>query len=275
MADDPTEPRTHSPTRARSGYSKQILRRQRLTTDLVSSLETHEDDIVAALGEVLAPFVDEGERLELRTLLRALRRLIQNREDRLQQAAYHRNVEAYEDRLRRVELGERTAEVRELLLDLRRTAAGYYGKELADAFLGLEARTGRYSREVLADGETVLERLADPEMALPERRFKHAELVREEWHDLLEGPVRELARAVDAHHQDQGETGDAVTLKDLELERHDHDVNWAARWVVAMYSLAGKEPWASDLSPVSRHRQRRGRTSKTPSAEPTSQDAQG
>ena len=268
-AETPTEPR-----KKRTAYSKRINRSQRLSSDLVASLETHEDEIVDALGKVLAPFVEDGKRLELRTLVRALRDLIQNREDRLQEAGYDRHREAGEDQARRADVRERTAEVRQLLLDLRRTAAGYYGKELADAFLGLEKRTGRYPREVLADGESVLERLADGKWSLPKPRYAHAVLDRESWHASLEGPVTALARAVDDHHRDRKETETALIKKDLELDQHDHDVHWAARWVVAMYSLAGQEHMTSDLSPVSRHRQRRTRRSKTSPDEGTSQDSQ-
>lgn len=258
----------------RSVYSKRINRRQRLTSDLVASLEVHEDDIAVALGKILSPFVEEGKRLELRTLVRALRGLIQNREDRLQAAGYDRHLEAGQDVFRRFELRERTAEVRQLLLDLRRTATGYYGKKMADAFLGLKKRTGRYPREVLADAKSVVKRLASPTVSLPKPRYAHAVLDREEWHAVLEGPVRELARAFDEHHQDQKETEDAVSQKDLELDQHDHDINWAARWVIAMYSLVGEEDWTSDLSPVSRRRRHRSRGSKTPPDEETSQEDQ-
>lgn len=272
-------------TRRVPSYPKQILRRLRLTRDLTASLRVHEDELAEALEEVLSPFLEEEERLDWRTLMRVLRRMIQDREDRLHRATENRRQEKDDEAFRRVELRQRTAEVRRLLLDLRRMATGLYGKEPAEAFLGLTKQTGRYPTAVLNDGKAVLRRLAKPDLALPEPRFPHGDLGRDRWHDLLEGPVRALARAHDAHGRDQKETETAVIKKDIELDRHDHDVNWAARWVVAMYSLADRESWTSDLKPVSRHRQRRRRRSGVeagsevgatePSPQPSSPEDQG
>ena len=286
---DAVEAQTEGRSRRVPSYPKQILRRLRLTRDLTASLQVHEDEVAEALEEVLSPFLEVEERLDWRTLLRVLRRMIQDREDRLHRAAENRRQEKDDDAFRRVELRERTAEVRRLLLDLRRMATGLYGKKPAEAFLGLEKRTGRYPTAVLNDGKTVLRRLAKPDLALPEPRFPHGDLGRDRWHALLEGPVRALARARDPYGRDEKEPETAVIQKDIELEQHDHDVNGAARWVVAMYSLAGRESWTSDLSPVSRHRQRRRRRSGVeeetesgadepspqPSTEPSPQEKHG
>jgi len=264
-------------TRRVPSYPKQILRRLRLTRDLTASLRVHEDELAEALEEVLSPFLEEEERLDWRTLVRVLRRMIQDREDRLHRAAENRHQEKNVEALRRVELRQRTAEVRRLLLELRRMATGLYGKERAEAFLGLTKRTARYPTAVLNDGKAVLKRLANPERPLPEPRFAHGDLGRDRWHALLEGPVRGLERAHEAHGRDETETETAVIKKDMELDQHDHHVNWAARWVVAMYSLAGRESWTSDLDPVSRHRQRRRRRSsaegeiESGAGEPTAQ----
>lgn len=255
-------------------HSREVIHRQRLTGDLVASLATHEDELVAALGEVLEPHLEAGETLDLRTLVRVLRRLIEDRENRLNRVAAARQQEKDDDTFRRIELRERTAEVRGLLIDLRRAAAGHYGKRAADAFLGLHGRIGRYPHELLAEGRVVVKRLADPDWPLPEPKVAHADLGREQWHALLEEPVLELARALEEHGMDRKETQGAVSQKDVELERHDHDVHWAARWVVAMYSLARREDWTSDLSPRSRHRQRRKRRSDAALTEQGEQEAQ-
>lgn len=255
-------------------HSREVIRRKRLTRDLAASLEIHEDEIVTALGEVLEPHLEMGETLELRTLVRVLRRLVEDREDRLNRVAAARRQEKDDDTFRRIELHERTAEVRSLLLDLRRAAAGHYGKDAANAFLGLHGRVGRYPRAVFNQGQTVVKRLADPDWPSPEPTVAHAELGREQWLALLEGPVRELARALEDHAMDRTQTQTAVSKQDLELEKHDHDVHWAARWVIAMYSLVGKEAWTSDLSPRSRHRQRRRRRPDAATTEPDEQKTQ-
>lgn len=262
-------------TDGKSGaHSKQIIRRLRLTEDLIASLEVHEEEIAQDLSKILHPHLEPGEQLDLRVLMRVLRRLVEDRERRLAQADHDRSLEASEDVHRRIDLRKRVAEVRTLLLDLRGAAAGSYGKKRGDTFLGMHGRLSRYPLEVLGQAKIVLKRLSDPDWPLPKPRFEHADLGREQWHALLEGPVRELARAKHAHGKDRKETQTSVIKRGLSMDEHDHDVHWVSRWVVAMYSLAGKEPWTSDLSPQSRYRQRRKRRSEASTKEQGSPEDQ-
>lgn len=41
--------------RGAAGTSKQVIRRLRLTGDLIASLKVHEEEIAEALGEILLP----------------------------------------------------------------------------------------------------------------------------------------------------------------------------------------------------------------------------
>ena len=65
-----------------------VLRRVRLARDLRSSLDAHEAKVAKRLEKLLVPHLEDGERLEATTLLRAVHRMISNRVQQLDEATF-------------------------------------------------------------------------------------------------------------------------------------------------------------------------------------------
>lgn len=243
--------------RSKVQYSRAVLRRIRLDRTLCAALETHEESVTGKLEELLTPFLEDGERLELQTLQRVLGRLIQDRHDRLTRADEEDQKERDEDFVLRLDRRERAAEVRRLLVELRRTLTSVFGKAQAESFLGLTQHTGRDPLVLQRQGRRVLERLRDTDQPLPDAKLRGIHFDRGDWQKQLDGPVRELERILATLALDDKETERASVHKELELKRHDHEVHWAARWIVAMHSLADPSRKTSHLFPVSRHRKQK------------------
>lgn len=207
------------------------------------------------LEELLTPYLEEGERLELPTLFRALDRMIRDREEQLARSEEKRVLERNQDAQLRIDRGEAVAEVRRLLVGLRQKVTGGYGKKEGEAFLGLHGPTSRDPLTLQRQARAVLDRLQD--RPLPKPRFKGVTLDRAQWRELLEPPVEKLEDLLLQLDKDTMESRTAGDFKQRDLERHDHDVHWTARWLVAVFSLIGHENVAQKMFPTSRARVRR------------------
>jgi len=236
-------------------YSRAVLRRLRLDATVSNALRTHEKALTERLETLLTPYLEEGERLELPTLFRALDRMVRDREDQLSRSEEKRVLERNQDALLRIDRREAMAEVRRLVVGLRQKVTGAYGKKQGEAFLGLHGPTSRDPLTLQRQARGVLDRLENE--PLPKPRFKGVTLDRAQWRELLEPPVEKLEEILDRLSHDTTESWTAVALKQREIERHDHLVHWTARWLVATFSLIGLENVAQKMVPTSRARVRR------------------
>lgn len=244
-----------------------VLRRIRLANDLRSSLDAHEDGLVQKLGELLGPFLETGERLELRTLLRAIDRLIRDRIEQLSDADEAHRLELNQDSTLRTEQRHWFAELRRQLVDLRQVTKAVYGKAAVKEFLGLDGPTARDLVKLQREGQRVVDRISDPERVRPEPRAGTKPLDWETWKGLVETPLRKLRRAEAALTADQGESETAFVQRLQDRERFDQQVHAAARWLMATYELIGFEQARRDLLPETRKR-RRGPRAKEASQTP-------
>lgn len=236
-------------------YSRAVLRRLRLDATVSNALGTHEKVLTEKVEELLDPYLEEGEHLELPTLFRALDRMIRDREKQLARSEEKRVLERNQDAQLRIDRRETTAEVRRLMVALRQEVTSAYGKEQGEAFLGLHGPTSRDPLTLQRQARSVLDRLDG--RPVPKPRFKGVTLDRAQWRELLEPPVEKLEEILERLSHDTTESWTAVNFKQRELERHDHDVHWTARWLVAVLSLIGREDVATKLHPTSRARVRR------------------
>jgi hypothetical protein len=236
-------------------YSRAVTRRLRLDATVSNALRTHERELTEKLEELLTPYLEEGERLELPTLFRAFERMIRDREEQLARSEEKRVLERNQDVQLRIDRREAMAEVRRLMVGLRQKVTGTYGKEQGEAFLGLHGPTSRDPLTLQRQARGVLERLDD--RPLPRPRFKGVTLDRTQWGNLLEPPVERLEETLDQLDHDTLESQTADAHKQRDLDRHDHDVHWTARWLVAVFSLIGREDVAHKMFPTSRARVRR------------------
>jgi len=274
------EPAPEAPS-ARKGTGKKgqgqpaaspaIMARVRLTNDLDASLRNHEAEVAQALDELLSPFVEDGERLELPTLLRAVRRLVTDRQTRLDRTDFEHDQELTVDKERQREKRRRFQELRRLMVDLRQVVNSMFGRAAVKQFLGLEKPTGREPVLLLRQAQRVLEHLRDPERPRPEPKHEGGSLKWDRWIEKLETPTRELERALEEQRTEAGVSEGSLRQKHLDLELYDRQVHAAARWIVATFELADRKSYGRSLLPFTKSRLRRSGTGtvEEPASEPS------
>jgi|GEM_PF-6364348 len=236
------------------GSSTAVVDRLRLANDLTSSLDTHHEEIVEGLDELIGPYLGQEEELQVGSLLRGLRRMIQDHLARLQAADAEQAREVTEDGDLQRRKREVMDEVRNALVDLRVAVNAAYGSHVTEEFLGLQGRTARSVVPLQREGRRVLDRLSRPEESRPEPKPPHQPLDWEAWRKRLEGPVQFL-EAVDVHLDlDLLETHDATVQKSEDLARFDRRVGATGRLLSAMYELMEHERARKNVLPKTRKR---------------------
>jgi hypothetical protein len=244
------------------------MTRSRLTNDIGVSLENHEAEITQALDEVLSPFLQDGERLELTSLLRTVGRLVEDRQARLERAHREHAQEVTHDKDRQRETRRRFRELRRVMVDLRQSVRSFYGRAVVRKYLGLDRPTGREPLLLLYQAQEALHRIQDPGLPRPKPRFGNQSLDWDWWVDKLEPPTRALRQAVYDQDHEARETESFHRAKELELEGYDRQVHAAARWIAATFELADRKRFGTDLRPRTRRRQRRPKTNSDEEAAP-------
>lgn len=265
MAEEATRKTGGSGKRRSKSVSEAVIDRIRRTRPLVASLDTHHEEILDGLDQLLGPHLDEGEELQVGPLLRGLRRLILHRLARLEAADAQQAKEISQDRGLQNRRRQAMAEVRQTLIDLRLAVDTTYGKNVTREFLGLEGRTARTVIELQREGRRVLDGLSDPDGPRPEPKPPHRALDWDAWRTRLEGPVQVLEGIDLDLDLDLAETHGATVRKGGDLEHFDREVGAAGRWLHALYELLGYEQAQKDLLPESRkHRSLKRRGKRTP-----------
>lgn len=247
-------------SKGKDEVSPAIMARFRLTKDLGASLRNHEAELTQALEEVLSPFLQEGERLELPTLLRTVGRLVEEGQTRMDRAHYRHDEELTADKARQRETRRRFRELRRVLVDLRHSVTSLYGRTAVKKYLGLDQPTGREPLLLQRQAQQVLHNLRNPERPRPKSRFGSETVDWDWWIDKLEPLARALEQADREREDDAATTQISHRGKHLELERYDRRVHAAARWIAATFELADRKELGADLLPRTRRRQRRPKT---------------
>ena len=248
-----------------------LTARTRLTDDLRSALQTHQAEVTEALEELLGPFVDEGERLELTTLFRAVDRLVADRQARIIRVDHTHRDELIEDGVRQRDMRERLRELRRLMVDLRQAVRSLFGRGAVKRCLGLDQHTAREPVVLLRQAQRMLRLLQDPNHPRPKPEVEGVSFDWDRWIDKLETPTRELDRALKEKVAESKVTHGSLRDKHLDLELFDRNVHAAARWIAATFELADRESYGRSLRPFARSRRRRSKTQtqEEPPSEPS------
>jgi len=233
-----------------------VVDRSKEDRQIRSTLRVHGPRVMAELVDKLTPFLEEGEQLDLPTLPKVLARLIRDREERLTQADMARAERLEAQRRRR---DQAAAELRRRLIRLRRNAETHYGVEPAQEFLVITGATSRNPSALVEQGRRVINRLRDPELTPPEPVIPGGPLAREEWADLLEPAVEELAAALSRVLHGRSKGRETLAEKRHAIEEHDRDVGRSARLAEALFGLADRPDLAENMRPLSPRQRRRRR----------------
>lgn len=273
QADAPSKRKRAARKRFRSdAVTPGVIARFRLTKDLLASIRNYEAELAQALEGELSPFLEEGERLELPTLLRAVARLVEDRQARVERAHSEHARELAADKERQRETRHRFRELRRVMVDLRQTVKSLHGRTAVREYLGFDQPTGREPLLLLRQAEQVLHNLRDPDLPPPKARFGSETVDWNWWIDKLEPRTRALKQADWDRDHEAGGTESTHRTKHLELERYDRKVHAAARWIAATFELAELKELGADLLPRTRRRRRRPKTDSDGEAAPERSD---
>lgn len=259
--------------RRKDSYSQAVRYRDRLARDLIASLEVHERRIADEWEGLLSPYLEDGERLELTTLVRVTSRMISDRLEQLAKSEDELSKELDQDNPLRRERRRWADELRRRLVDLRGTAKSICGKKAAENFLGLHGRTPRSLLALQRVGQRVVNRISDPEEPRPEPRHPGATFDWDWWKKRIEPPLLNLERTDRALTAEAGETETAQAYKGRNLALYDQQVHAAARWLMATYELLGFEKARKMLLPETRSRRRTRDGTGSKKASATKSDA--
>jgi hypothetical protein len=250
------------------------LYRARLAKDLRSSLRVHETEIVDRWEELLVPYLEGDERLELRTLVRATNRMIADRIEQLEESEKVHLRELEQDSNLREQRRHWAGELRRVLITLRDSSHRIFGKAATETFLGIEGRTARDLVGLQRQGRRVVDRITDPTRPKPKPRTRGTPIDWDQLKEEVEEPLHELERTDRALRVDEDETETALGHKRRDRELYDRQVHAAARWLMATYELVGYEKAQRRLLPESRGRRRSRRAARIPEAVSTVEAAE-
>lgn len=238
--------------------SKEVIRRQRLAEALRTSLVMHKGALMEGLQRRLEPVLGEGEILQSYELIHQFfLDLLIARESAVVAADEAHLAEVMDDRDPRRRRNLAAAEVRRVLVGIRRAAAGFFGTEEAAEVLNLEGLTSRDPVTLHRQATRVMERLRDPALVLPPSQLSGEAPDREGWAARLEPALAALKETNDAVGEEDREAELTLAAKRAALADHDQDVSALLRIVQGFLQLGDRRDLAEEVRPARLRRRAR------------------
>lgn len=249
-----------------------VIDRQRRERRLRRVLEDLRGPTVQGVAERLAPYVGEDEDLgaAVDCLLGAVDGLLTAETCDLVAADDRNNQAGIEAKVLRRERDETARELRHALVEIRETAACFFGREAGNDLLGVEGPTARAHQptRLISQVDAALERLRDPATELPEPRVRVgiSDDLRRDWIDLLETRLTRFRAALEALEGGKRVVARARHTKGVRIELHDDELSAIANLQEALLILgrnrkAARSVWKRQR-PVGRPARWKSRRSK-------------
>lgn len=228
--------------------SKMVVDRQELGRQVLAAMAVHAGEVAAGLGEVVgeAAGATGAMQRELRWRLEGrLAVLVAADEEHLDATAELTAARGRRDAA--------AGELYRLLVRVRRLAVGIYDAG-AEGLLGLGGRVSQRPVVMLRQARRAVGRLVDPEVPRPEKLFAGTTVDEGEWVERLEPMIEALARAVDEVNVARRRTESTLRAKNEALAAYDLAFGRVARYLEALFHLAGLPELASRVRPRARRR---------------------
>lgn len=228
--------------------SKMVVDRQGLGRQVLTAMEVHAGEVAAGLGEEVGEAAGGTGVMQ-----RELRRRLEGRLAVLV-AADEEHLDAVTELAgARGRRDPAAGELYRLLVRVRRLAVGIYGAG-ATELLGLCGRVSQRPVVMLRQARRAVGRLLDPAVPRPEKLFAGTTVDEGEWVERLAPMIEALARAVDEVNVARRRTESTLRAKTEALAAYDLAFGRLARYVEALFDLAGLPELASRLRPRARRR---------------------
>jgi len=249
--------------------SKPVVRKQRLSDALRTSLTEHKEALLEGLRERFGDLLEGGEvEASYERMHQFFLDLLAAREQAMVAADEAHLAEKMDDRDPRRRRDRAAEEVASVLVAIRRAANGYFGTEQAAEFLNLEGDTSYDPVIAHRQGTRVMERLRDASLGLPDSQLSGEAPDREGWAARLEPPLTALAQAL----QDVGEEERQASLtqgtKDAAVDDFDNDARALSRILEGYLLLGGRQDLSEDVRPGRLNRRARARAEPEGEGEP-------
>jgi len=220
--------------------------------DVVASVLTLGSEVAESFVARASRTLKEGEELAVAAVLSvqiAVVRMIEDCRDNLEVAE-----KAHRKELRReVELRERRdleqGAVYQVVLDVRGTFDGTFGKKTSEKLLGLDPGLGAVDVQVLRrHAWEAVEELTAPGFTLPGSALSRTP---EQYADAIRVPLLRLETTLQELAAQKRRTQKALKVKTRALEACRKTYTYGSRWLGAHYVLAGEDFYSERLRPTS------------------------
>lgn len=251
--------------------SRTILRQVRRQYALHDVLKASREPSVEGLCERFAPLLDEGEDLEdalgllLDVLERCLERHLRNL-DRVERkhSSHQRDVERL-----RAERDEVSREVRQELVEIRSTLAGFFNRQTSNWMVGIYGPTAKAKDPlmVLNQARVAIDHLGDPEYLPEDLSGVAKDLPLESWRRSWRASLESGYARLDPLYQaalEQGSNRRTLRRKDQAVALHSEDLSAIAHLQEALLILGrqrrlARKVW-QEQRPKGRPARRKART---------------
>ena len=138
------------------------------------------------------------------------------------------------------------------MLRTRRAFDAMFGPGSSKQLLGLDTRVPEDPQQLLQTGDRCRNWLRDPEVELPPVELPGFVFDREALAAGLDGPLERLGSTLTALPQEEKQAVDTLAVKLTAMQRLDQLIGRGARWLEALYDIAGMEA-ESDRVRLSSH----------------------
>jgi hypothetical protein len=245
--------------------SKMVLDRVKSSLAVEQAIETHADEMAAALSTLLTPTLQPDEQLpDLAFAARLAKRNLAEKRLAMVAADEAHLAELSDDANPRLRRDEAAAALRGELAQIRLIAEGAYGPLVSANLFALEASV-RDPRGLAVMTERVVARLNAPEFAAPGVRVRGVVVDPREWLAVIEPLLAELNAALAEVTREAREAESTLQAKNAAIADYDATFARTATLAESLFSQAGLAEIARKVRPSAR---RPGRTNEVPEEPP-------
>jgi len=254
--------------------SKPVVRKQRLSDALRTSLTEHKEALLEGLRDRFGDLLEGGEvEASYERMHQFFLDLLAAREQAMVAADEAHLAEKMDDRDPRRRRNRAAEEVRDVLIGIRRAASGHFDTEQAAELLNLEGLTSRDPVTVHRQGQRVMERLRDAELTLPESLISGEAPDREGWAARLEPPLAALEEALEDVGEEQRQESLTRAAKKTAVDTFDQDASALSRILEGYLLLGDRKDLSEDVRPGRLNRRARARAESEGEGEPGPEEA--
>lgn len=225
-----------------------LIDRQRIGKDLLHAARTHAPQVGERLNRDLQGVVGEGETLvDFIDLQQHLARYLELRLEALEAADHAHLQELDDDREPRILREAATSALYGKVVEVRELLRGVYGVERANALVGIDGPTSLDPLTLYDQAAGAVERLREPDPALPPQRLESLNLDRTGLAGELEPLVAELGAILEDIQREKRLREATKERRDRALSAFDTAAGAVARIVIGCDLLAGFPSFAEKV----------------------------